>query len=197
MVDLPAEVEATGDDPTPPRPFLNSCVWGLTAEASARTKPESKRRLGVLAYVLTTLQHTRSFEGLHLDVRAGPNRDPVWEGEAAMLLIGNGRRFPGEERKQADMEDGRLNVVIIERVPAIDYLSAGAADRLLRRGASHLLRVKVPSLVVDASEPRQFSLDGELFERRHLEVQARPGAMEFVVGDTYRPHPPETPPTEE
>jgi diacylglycerol kinase family enzyme len=114
-----------------------------------------------------------------------------------MLLIGNGRRFPGEERRQADMEDGRLNVVIIERAPAIDYLSKGAADRLLRRGASHLVRVKVPSLAVDASKPRQLSLDGELFERRHLEAHARRGAMEFVVGESYRPHPPETPPTEE
>lgn len=177
------------------RPFLNSCVCGLTAEASARTRPDLKKRLGVVAYVLSTLQHTRQFEGLQLDVRAGPNRDPVWQGEAVMLLVGNGRRFPGEERRQANMEDGLMNVVILEDVPAIDFLSKGAADKLLRRGASHLTRVKVPHLVVDASKPRQFSLDGEMVERRHLEANSRKGAMRFVVGEAYQPTPTETSPS--
>lgn len=173
------------------RPFLNSCVCGLTAEGSARTKPDLKKRLGVVAYVLSTMQHSRGFEGLQLDVRAGPNRDPVWQGKAVMLLVGNGRRFPGEERRQANMEDGLMNVVIIEDVPTIDYLAKGAADKLLRRGASHLTRVKVPHLVVDASRPRQFSLDGEMVERRHLEANSRKGAMRFVVGEGYQPTPPE------
>ncbi|SFK80311.1 lipid kinase, YegS/Rv2252/BmrU family [Halogranum rubrum] len=183
---------ANGDETTDPtRPFLNSCVCGLTAEASARTNPDLKKRLGIVAYVLSTMQHTRQFEGLQLDVRAGPNRDPVWQGEAVMLLVGNGRRFPGEQQRQANIEDGLLNVVIIERVPTIDYLSKGAADRLLGRDGTHLTRVKVPNLVVDASKPRQFSLDGEMVERRHLEASSRQGAMRFLVGPTYTPVPDE------
>lgn len=191
VADAPGEVAETPDDPSPPRPFLNSCICGLTAEASAKTSPRLKKRLGVLAYVMATLQHTRSFEGLRLDVRAGPDRDRVWTGEAVMLLIGNARRFPGEERRQANVEDGRLNVVIIENRPALNYLTVGAADRLLRRGGSHLTRVTVPELVVDANEPRQFSLDGEMIQRRHLEVRSRPRAMRFKVGDAYDPYPPE------
>lgn len=175
------------------RPFLNSCVCGLTAEASAKTKPALKKRFGVVAYVLSTMQHTRQFEELRLEVRAGPNRDPVWQGEAVMLLIGNGRRFPGETLRQANIEDGLLNVVIIERAPTIDYLATGAADRLLKRGASHLTRVKVPNLVVDASKPRQFSLDGEMVQRRHLEASSRKGAMRFKVGEAYHPFPEEIP----
>ncbi|MXR39907.1 YegS/Rv2252/BmrU family lipid kinase [Halobaculum sp. WSA2] len=193
-VDLPADPEIDRDDALPPRPFLNSCVGGLTAESSARTKPASKRRLGVLAYVLTTMAHTRGFEGLELEVRVGSERDPTWEGTAAMLLVGNGRRFPGEQRRQANMEDGKLNVVVVEDAPAIDYLARGAADRFLRRGASHLTRVKASSLVVDAARPRQFSLDGELVERRHVEFGCRPRAMRFAVGEAYDTHPEENPP---
>jgi YegS/Rv2252/BmrU family lipid kinase len=190
-IDLGSVRLTDGGDDSTSHPFLNSCVCGLTAEASARTSREAKRRLGTVAYVLSTLQRTRSFEGLRLEVRAGPDREPVWSGEALMLLVGNGRRFPGERMRQANMEDGLMNVVVIERAPALDYLATGAADALLRRGASHLTRLKVPHLVVDAGTPRQFSLDGEMVEGRHIVADCRPGAMRFLVGEGYDPTPPD------
>ena len=172
------------------KPFLNSCVGGLTAESSARTPPDLKRRLGVLAYVLTTLSVARNFESLKLHALIGPERDPLWEGEALMLLVGNGRRFPGERAGQANMEDGMLNVVIIEDRPTLEYLSRGAADRLLRRGADHLTRVRTSHLhVTHSGDPVQFSLDGEMIETNELVADSAPGAMEFFVGPTYKPNP--------
>ncbi|WP_435197215.1 diacylglycerol/lipid kinase family protein [Natronomonas sp. EA1] len=174
------------------RVFINSCVGGLTAESSAKTTPAMKKRLGVMAYVLQTLAETRRFDGLKLDVRAGEKGERVWTGEAIMLLVGNGRRFPGERMKQANMEDGLMNVVIIEQRPALDYLSRGAADKLLRRGASHLTRVKVPRLdVTHDGEPVTFSLDGELVERNTLTARSRKGAMSVYVGERYDPEPEE------
>ncbi len=191
-------VESLGDGPDTPgnsvlspegttgRPFLNSCVCGLTAEASARTESELKKRVGTLAYVLTTLQHTRDFEGLKLDIRAGPEADPVWSGEALVLLVGNARRFPG---RQADMEDGKLDLLVVERAPAIDYLASGAVDRFFRGGDSRLTRLTVPSVLVDATEPRQFSLDGEMVEHDRLSIETRERAISFAVGESYEPHP--------
>ncbi|MCO8246121.1 MULTISPECIES: YegS/Rv2252/BmrU family lipid kinase [unclassified Haladaptatus] len=171
------------------RPFVNSCVGGLTAEASARTTPERKRRLGVLAYVLSTLHEAREFDGLRLDIRAGPRDDPVWSGEAEMLLIGNARRFPGERERRANVEDGLLNVVIIERAPSLDYLSAGAAEVLLRRDSTYLTRLKVPRLHLEHDgEPVQFSLDGETIQRAEMDVRCRPNAMRFAVGERYVPN---------
>lgn len=172
------------------RLFLNSCVGGLTADASAATTSDRKRQLGVLAYVLTTFSMVRDYEALELDVTAGPERDPVWEGDALMLLIGNGRRFPGERVRQANMEDGRLNVVIVEDLPAIDYLSKGAADRLLSRGADYLTRIKVPHLrVTHTGDPVQFSLDGEMFGTNDLTADCAAGAMRFLVARSYDPTP--------
>lgn len=172
------------------RPFLNSCVGGLTAVSSARTSATLKRRIGVLAYVLTTFSTIQNFESLQLHVTAGPDRDPVWEGDALMLLIGNGRRFPGERKLQADMEDGLLNVVIIEDAPTLEYLSRGAADKLLRRGASHLTRLRVPRLqVVNAETPVLFSLDGQMIKEAELSADCRPGALRFFVGERYVPNP--------
>ncbi|WP_197428125.1 hypothetical protein [Halogeometricum sp. CBA1124] len=96
----------------------------------------------------------------------------MWTGDALMLLVGNGRRFPGERLQQANMEDGLLNVVVVKNRPALDYLTTGAADRLLRRGASHLTHLRVSHLEVDAGAARQVSLDGELVEARHLRADA-------------------------
>lgn len=171
-------------------PFLNSCVGGLTAEASARTSSALKRRLGVLAYVLTTFATIRDFDTLELHVLAGPERDPVWTGDALMLLIGNGRRFPGERKQQANMEDGLLNVVVIEHLPTLNYLSRGAADRLLRRGAKYLTRMNVSHLhVTHTGEPAKFSLDGSMIATNELTADSEPGAMRFLVGSSYTPNP--------
>lgn len=75
------------------RVFVNSCVGGLTAEASGETTPELKNRYGVLAYVITTLRTLSSFEGLRLDVRVGTRGGgaPLWDGDAILVLVGNGR----------------------------------------------------------------------------------------------------------
>lgn len=174
------------------RPFLNSCVGGLTATSSGRTTATLKRRLGVIAYVLTTFAVVRNFESLRLHVTAGPNRDPVWEGDALMLLIGNGRRFPGERMRQANMEDGLLNVVIIKHAPALEYLSKGAADRLLRHSADHLTQLRVSHLqVVHDGDPVTVSLDGEMIETSELSAACRSGAMRFHVGKRYDPNPPD------
>lgn len=168
------------------RPFLNSCVGGLTAEASARTSSALKRRLGVLAYVLTVFATLRDFETLKLHVSAGPEYDPVWTGNALMLLIGNGRRFPGERKQQANMEDGLLNVVVIEHLPMLDYLSRGAADRLLRRGAEYLTRVNVSHLqVTHTGDPVRFSLDGSMIATNELTADIEPHVMRFLVGPSY------------
>ncbi|MFC6733498.1 MULTISPECIES: diacylglycerol kinase family protein [unclassified Haladaptatus] len=174
------------------RPFINSCVAGVTAEASAATTPQQKRRLGVMAYVLNTLEKTQSFDGLKIDVRASEGGDVLWSGEAIMILIGNGRRFPGEQVKQANMEDGLMNVVIIKRAPTLNYLTRGAADRLLQRGASHLTRIKVPQLrLTHEGDPVHFSLDGEMLKLNKLSARSRRGEMRFHVGPTYDPNPEE------
>jgi diacylglycerol kinase family enzyme len=83
-----------------------------------------------------------------------------------------------------------VNVVIIEDAPALNYLTQGAADKLLRRRARHLTRVKTSHLqVTHEGEPAQFSLDGEMIDTTDLTVDSLPGAMRFCVGAGYDPSP--------
>jgi diacylglycerol kinase family enzyme len=55
--------------------FLNSCIGGLTAHASANTTPELKEKFGTLAYVLQTVESLRASETVSLHVTMpGDNR---------------------------------------------------------------------------------------------------------------------------
>ncbi|WP_129113162.1 diacylglycerol/lipid kinase family protein [Halegenticoccus tardaugens] len=63
---------ATADGEETSRPFVNSCVCGLTAEASGATEPDSKSRFGVVAYVLTTLRTIADFEPIQLRIEPEP-----------------------------------------------------------------------------------------------------------------------------
>ncbi|MFC6717031.1 diacylglycerol/lipid kinase family protein [Natrialbaceae archaeon GCM10025810] len=175
------------------RAFVNSCVGGITAEASGSTSPEEKRRLGVLAYVMSTLEMVRSFEPLSLRVKTagGPDGDEpdTWEGNAALVLIGNCRRFTGPRRVQANVEDGLFEVTIVEHLPS-GLANGGTLERLFGRStdsSASIVRRLTPSLTIESlgDSPVAYSLDGEILEARHLSVETDPGALTVPVGPGY------------
>ncbi|UPW01108.1 diacylglycerol kinase family lipid kinase [Halorussus gelatinilyticus] len=172
--------------------FLNSCIAGLTAEASASTSPELKDRLGMLAYVVTGLRTLREFDALPLAVEADcPGADKAWTGDAVMVLVGNARRFPAEGRSQANCEDGLLEVTIIERMPPADLLQEAAIHRLFGDETEHVTRLLAPELQVDVrrDDPVGFSFDGEIAEYQSLTIGTRERVLEIPVGESYEPNP--------
>lgn len=187
-IDL-GEVE-TPDGET--RPFVNSCVAGLTAESSAATDSDAKSRLGVVAYVLETLRALDNFETLDLRITTGDG--DVRESEALILLAGNGRRFPAKGETQADMEDGKLDVTVIEGRPGLDLASEAAAARLFgdeQRRGGNISRFRTPELRLAVADggTTTFSLDGEMVDASELTIRTRPAALGFCVGEGYEPHP--------
>lgn len=175
------------------RPFANSCISGLTAEASAETDPELKSRFGTAAYVLTTLRTLRSFDGIRVTVELfeEDGRSPVWSGSAVAVLIGNGRRFPPGGSTQANMEDGLLDVTLVHDANSVSLLKDVAAETVLARETPQTTRYKVPRLEIEVQEadPIVFSLDGEILRRRRLSLSARPRALSIAVGEDYDPNP--------
>lgn len=180
---------ATADDV----PFVNSCVGGLTANASAETTPELKRRLGIAAYLVTTLRELATFDGMRLsvEVRGDGTRRPAWSGEALCVLVGNGRRFTTQGIAQADVEDGRLDVTIVEDVSTVDLMGDALDERLFGEDAEHTTRLQASALDVTVLDgtPVTFSLDGEMIESCELSFGVRPGALRMAVGEGYDPDP--------
>ncbi|MGA9399250.1 diacylglycerol/lipid kinase family protein [Haladaptatus sp.] len=173
------------------RPFVNSCVGGLTADASHETDPEQKERLGVLAYVVNTLQLMTDYEGLPLSIEASDEGDVSWSGDAVFVLVGNGRRFPTKGRTQANMEDGLLDVTIVENVPTANLLQEATMQRLFGAETENVTHLKTPTLniEIEGDSPVEFSLDGEMGEWDELTLDVRENVLEIPVGDEYERYP--------
>ncbi|WP_226040233.1 YegS/Rv2252/BmrU family lipid kinase [Natrinema sp. DC36] len=183
---------ATAND----RVFVNSCVGGITAEASSETTTESKAELGVLAYVKNTFETMGSFDSLPLRVETAPGPDgkrtQAWEGRAMFVLIGNCRRFTGARTAQANVEDGLLEVTIVEDAAAVNLLGDAAMQKLFGRDSTHIVRRRTPSLAIDSrGDSVEYSLDGEMLETERLQLETEPKALTIPVGDEYRPDPDE------
>lgn len=179
---------ATGDG----RIFLNSCIAGLTADASASTTADLKDRLGVLAYVVCGLRSIAEFDALPLSIRAtGPEGERTWSGEAVMALVGNARRFPAEGRSQANCEDGLLEATVIERKPTTELLEEAAVHRLFGEETEHVTNLRASELRVEVrrDDPAVFSFDGEMGSYRSLTMTTRERVLELCVGENYEPNP--------
>ena len=113
------------------RPFLNSCVVGLTADASDRTDTESKEQFGTVAYVIETLRGLSSFDGIDVTVTAvgadGERRD-LYDGAAALVLVGG---TPIDDRAQVEADGGAVDAGTASGV----YLSVWFDDVI----AAHLV----------------------------------------------------------
>ncbi len=173
--------------------FVNSCIAGLTAESSGDTSDDLKRRLGVLAYVVTTLRSVAEFDSLPLavDVYENGRESTAWAGDAMLVLVGNTRRFVTGGETPANAEDGLLDLTVVEDVGKLDLMGEAVAGKLFGRDSEHVERFQAPALEVTLRDPEvtRFSLDGEIVQRRSLSMHVDPGALEVAVGDGYEPAP--------
>ncbi|PSP79692.1 diacylglycerol kinase [Halobacteriales archaeon QS_1_68_20] len=197
--DLPSAFEALESDrvrqldlgTNGERVFLNSCVGGLTAEASGATTHEMKARYGVLAYVLSTLRTAVEFDAPPLSVSAydATGEETAWEGEVLFLLVGNARHFPLEGPTAANAEDGLLDVTLIEREPAGELLEEAAMVRLFGEEADAVTRLQAAALdvYVGDGEGMQFSFDGEMESASRLTLGVEHCALTIHVGTDYEP----------
>lgn len=168
--------------------FVNSCIGGLTADASSRTTSDAKARLGVVAYAIETLRAAAEFDGLPLSIESDGGEQ--WHGEALLLLVGNARRFPESGRTQANVEDGLFEVAVVEKRPAFDLAGATVRARLLGEDAVHLRRFRTPDLNVTVrGDATTFSLDGEMTTASELTLRTVEQVLSVRVGDAYEPTP--------
>ncbi|WP_324663277.1 diacylglycerol/lipid kinase family protein [Haloarcula sediminis] len=171
-------------------PFLVSCIAGLPAEASLAAASDLKARFGTLAFLVTGAQEAIEFDGLDITIEAVGEDGPVtWSGSATCLLVGNARKFV-ERGGQADMEDGLLDVAIVEQMPTGNLVAEAIGHRLLATDTEGVTHVRATELSVDGhGEPVTFSRDGEVTDHECLDIHARERTLDLRVGSSYDPDP--------
>lgn len=182
------DIGVAGDEP-----FAVSCIAGVTADVSEATGDELKERFGTAAFVITAFREVDSFETIRLEVDAlSDGEETRWTGEALCVLVGNSRRF-ANRGGPANMEDGLLEVTIVERMPSMELIEEAAEQRLLGHDTDHVTRLTASRLgiTINDTDAITFSLDGEtcMYERLGLSVRQR--ALRMHVGSGYVPSPPD------
>ena len=168
-------------------PFLNSVVAGLTAEASADTEPEAKERWGTLAYAMTTADTLRNFDSLHLTVE--PEGEETLECDAKIAFVGNARGFPSTGRTQANVEDGLLDVVVIEATSTFDLIEE-SLQTAFGNEPEHVDRFQTRRIDIELTgAPDDISVDGEILTESHLSLDVRKQTLWLPVGEAYEPEP--------
>ena len=172
-------------------PFMKSCIAGLTADTSSATSDELKERFGSLAFVITGVKRAADFDPLDVEVDArGAEGEWSWNGEALCIVVGNARRYAGEVG-QANIEDGLLDVTIVEEMPPGDVVAEAIERQLLGRETENVTGLRARRIEIDATGegPIEFSLDGEIASHERLTLTVRERAVPVRVGPTYDPDP--------
>ncbi len=154
----------------------NLASGGFGAQVTVETDDNLKKMLGGLAYWITGIAKLGRIEPSHARIRgSGPDGAFEWRGEFIALGLGNGRLAGGGQALCPDavIDDGLFDLTI---VPELTGELGGIVGALVTEGKQAALdrvavRVQLPWLEIETSEPLTLNLDGEPLESTNFRVE--------------------------
>lgn len=174
------------------RHFLNVADAGISGEVVRRVNA-SPKRFGTLEYLVSTLRSVRSFRPPRVTVtRPGPKgRVEKREIELLLAVIANGRYFGGGMciAPEAEVDDGRLDFLIADRLPYTSLLAQlPRVYRHLRFEHPQVEYGEGQSLSLEAkSDEIPLDLDGEFFRVRKAAFSILPRALRILLPQELTP----------
>ncbi|WP_408009517.1 diacylglycerol/lipid kinase family protein [Pseudalkalibacillus sp. A8] len=163
--------------------FLNFWGIGLITEISTNINPKVKENFGRLSYYLSAIQTISQEKTFHLKLESD---QCAYEGEAAMVLIGNGpftggirAFFPG-----SNIEDGKLEVMIIESnrfQTFFDMLRAKVMNDV--PNSEEILYFQTDRISIEAAPTQIIDCDGERGYSTPSTITILPGHILMAVGE--------------
>ncbi|MBW6411401.1 YegS/Rv2252/BmrU family lipid kinase [Clostridium weizhouense] len=140
--------------------FINVASTGLFTDVSQKTDVNLKNTIGKLAYYLKGLEELPNFRKIKVNIES---RECKYNGEMYLLLVFNGETA-GNFRlaTQADISDGKLDVIIFKAVPIIELLPLFI--KLLKGehlDSNKVVYFKTDDLYVQCDEDIVTDIDGE------------------------------------
>ena len=173
----------------PPRPvdtgtingefFLNVCGTGFDVTVLECAEEKKKKHRGLTPYLLGLLQAIRVFEPVELTIEHDGETN---EGEFLVCSIANGKIIGGGIPicPDADVHDGKLNLVMIDAVPRwkIPFYLPGLMMKkdLKFKITKHVTTAKVAV----RGKGLKFNIDGEIKRLGDAEFVIRPGSLMLI-----------------
>ncbi len=160
---------------------VNAASGGMAGKVAADVLDVDKAMWGAFAYWLTALSEL-------IDMRASDLRldfdDQHLDLQVYGVVIANGRYVGGgfPIAPKATMYDGKLSIVVIPVLPALELLSAGLNYTLGRTPTMSQIKTYETTRVHLASNPElHFSIDGEPTREIDATIEIVPGALRMAV----------------
>jgi YegS/Rv2252/BmrU family lipid kinase len=161
---------------------VNAASGGMAGKVAADVLDIDKMQWGAFAYWMTALSELVRLQAsaLHLDFD-----DQHLDLQVYGVVIANGRYVGGgfPIAPHATMDDGKLSIVIIPVLSALELLSAGLNYTLGSASAMSQIKTFEATRVHLTSEPDiHFSIDGEPTREMEATFEVVPGALRMAAG---------------
>jgi YegS/Rv2252/BmrU family lipid kinase len=163
------------------RYFLLMAGVGFDAEVAAGVRPEEKRRLGALAYVLYGLDRVLRVRGTRAVLTIDGRRV---KGRIMLVVVGNSQLYGGVVKitHRATIDDGLLDVCVIKGDGLLSALVH--AFSILRRRYSldqEIEYYRARTVKITARPALPVQVDGDTFGETPITVQVVPGALHALM----------------
>ncbi|GGM35270.1 bis(5'-nucleosyl)-tetraphosphatase [Paraliobacillus quinghaiensis] len=163
--------------------FLNFWGIGLITQVSETVDIGSKQNIGRLAYYLRTLQTIGGENPFHLKVETDTD---TWEGEAVMLLVGNGTYTGGIRAffPEGSIKDGLLDVLLIKETSLQTFweiLQSRVSNQIQNKEG--IITFQTPKITITADPEQTIDCDGERQNKTPSTVGILPKHIKMIVGN--------------
>lgn len=159
--------------------FVNVASTGLFTDVSQKTDVNLKNTIGKLAYYLKGLEELPNFKKLKIKISS---EECTYDGEMFLILVFNGKTAGTFNlATEADVFDGRLDVIIFKAVPIIELLPLFI--KLLKGehlDSDKVVYFKTKSVLIESDEDIVTDIDGEKGPDFPLKVQCIEEGIEVL-----------------
>ncbi|GAA0076732.1 YegS/Rv2252/BmrU family lipid kinase [Clostridium sp. CTA-5] len=159
--------------------FINVASTGLFTDVSQKTDVNLKNTIGKLAYYLKGLEELPNFRKIKVNIES---RECKYNGEMYLLLVFNGETAGNFKlATQADISDGKLDVIIFKAVQIIELLPLFI--KLLKGehlDSNKVVYFKTDDLYIQCDEDIVTDIDGERGPEFPLRIRCIKGGIKVL-----------------
>jgi diacylglycerol kinase (ATP) len=165
------------------RLYIGGGGVGLDAEAARYAGSVYRNLRGRLRYLLSAIRALRGFHPIGVRAKIEPSESKVLEASVLLLGVLNTPSYGAGLRlaPEAETDDGKLDLVILEDLPLLDILVM--LPFLVIRGelrTKRIQRLRLERVRIETDRPCQFHGDGEILGYTPVEVEVVPQAVRVL-----------------